>query len=144
EPVDGEARRIDPRVVHVTASVVAVHEVVLVATSEGKLAADVRPLVRFNVSVLVEQGGRREQGYAGAGGRYSLAELVADDRPLALPPEAAPQAPVNLDAPPAPAGPTTVGPGPAWPGTLPPGATGHGLGGDSTRKAPSQFAAPIA
>ena len=64
------------------ASVSAVHEVVLVANSEGDLAADVRPLVRFNVSVIVEQNGRREQGYAGAGGRYSLAELVSGDRPL--------------------------------------------------------------
>ena len=66
ERVDREARRIDPRVVHVTASLVAVHEVVLIATSDGELAADVRPLVRFNVSALVEQDGRREQGYAGA------------------------------------------------------------------------------
>ena len=69
ERVDREARRLDGRVVHVTASLVAVHEVVLIATSDGELAADVRPLVRFNVSVLVEQDGRREQGYAGAGGR---------------------------------------------------------------------------
>ena len=69
ERVDREARGLDPRVVHVTASVTAVHDVVLVATSEGRLAADVRPLVRFNVSVLVEQNGRREQGYAGMGGR---------------------------------------------------------------------------
>jgi len=75
ERVDREARRIDPRVVHVTASVVAVHEVVLIATSDGELAADVRPLVRFNVSALVEQDGRREQGYAGAGGRFSLADF---------------------------------------------------------------------
>ena len=82
ERVDREARRLDPRIVHVIASVVAVHEVVLIATSDGELAADVRPLVRFNVSVIVEQNGRREQGYAGAGGRYSLAELVAGDRPL--------------------------------------------------------------
>jgi TldD protein len=75
ERVDREARRADPRVVHVNASLVAVHEVILIATSDGQLAADVRPLVRFNVTVLVEQNGRREQGYAGAGGRYSLAEL---------------------------------------------------------------------
>src|SRR5579872_1099342 len=95
ERVDREARRIDPRVVHVTASVVAVHEVVLIATSEGELAADVRPLVRFNVSVLVEQDGRREQGYAGAGGRFTLAELVSGDRPLALAREAARQALIN-------------------------------------------------
>src|SRR4029077_9148033 len=88
ERVDREARRIDPRVVHVTASLLAVHEVVLNATSDGELAADVRPLVRFNVSVLVEQGGRREQGYAGAGGRFSLAQLVGGERTLALAPGA--------------------------------------------------------
>src|ERR1700739_76277 len=84
ERIDREARRMDPRVVHVTASLVAVHEVVLIATSQGELAADVRPLVRVNVSVLVEQGGRREQGYAGAGGRFSPAELVAGGRARAL------------------------------------------------------------
>ena len=98
----------DPRVEQVMASVVAVHEVVLVANSEGDLAADVRPLVRFNVSVIVEQNGRREQGYAGAGGRFTLPELVADDRPLALAREAVRQALVNLEAVPAPAGPMTV------------------------------------
>src|SRR6185436_13154777 len=84
ERVDRETRRIDPRIVQVMASVSAVHEVVLVANSEGDLAADVRPLVHFNVSVLAEQNGRREQGYACAGGRYSLEELVAGDRPLSL------------------------------------------------------------
>ena len=59
----------------VVASLAAVHEVVLVAASDGTLAADVRPLVRMNVSVIVEQDGRREQGYAGTGGRYSLAGI---------------------------------------------------------------------
>ncbi len=82
ERVDRETRKLDPRIVQVMASVNAVHEVVMVANSEGELAADVRPLVRFNVSVLVEQNGRREQGYAGCGGRYSLADLVAE-RPAA-------------------------------------------------------------
>ena len=81
ERVDRETRKMDPRVKQVMASVVAVHEVVLVANSDGHLAADVRPLVRFNVSVIVEQDGRREQGYAGAGGRITLPELVADDKP---------------------------------------------------------------
>src|SRR5262249_55034221 len=103
EGVDRETRSLDPRVVHVNASVTDVHEVVLIATSDGELAADVRPLVRFNVSVLVEQNGRREQGYAGTGGRFSLAELVASDRPLALAREAVRQALVNLEARPAPA-----------------------------------------
>ena len=130
ERVDRETRKVDPRIVHVTASVTAVHEVVLIATSEGELAADVRPLVRFNVSVLVEQNGRREQGYCGAGGRYSLAELVAGDRPLALAREAARQALVNLEAVPAPAGPMTVVLGPGWPGILLHEAIGHGLEGD--------------
>src|SRR5258705_5548418 len=66
ERVDRETRLLDPRIVHVTASVTAVHEVVLIATSDGELAADVRPLVRFHVSVLVEQNGRRGQGYPGS------------------------------------------------------------------------------
>src|ERR1700689_2172453 len=104
ERVDRETRRLDPRIVQVMASIAAVHEVVLIATSDGALAADIRPLVRFNVTVIVEQDGRREQGYAGAGGRFSLAELVKGDRPLALGREAARQALVNLDAVPAPAG----------------------------------------
>jgi TldD protein len=140
ERVDREARRLDPRIVHVSASVIAVHEVVLIATSDGQLAADVRPLVRFNVSVLVEQNGRREQGYAGAGGRYSLAELVAGDRPLTLAREAVRQALVNLEAVPAPAGAMTVVLGPGWPGILLHEAIGHGLEGDFNRKGTSAFA----
>ncbi|MBV8308752.1 MAG: metalloprotease TldD [Gammaproteobacteria bacterium] len=140
ERVDREARRIDPRVVHVTASLVAVQEVVLIATSEGELAADVRPLVRFNVSVLVEQNGRREQGYVGSGGRFSLAELIAGDRPLALAREAVRQALVNLEAQPAPAGSMTVVLGPGWPGILLHEAIGHGLEGDFNRKGTSAFA----
>jgi TldD protein len=140
ERVDRETRRIDPRIVQVMASMATVHEVVLIATSDGNLAADIRPLVRFNVSVIVEQDGRREQGYAGAGGRYSLSDLVAQDRPLALGREAARQALVNLDAVPAPAGPTTVVLGPGWPGVLLHEAIGHGLEGDFNRKGTSAFA----
>ncbi|MBS0578379.1 MAG: metalloprotease TldD [Proteobacteria bacterium] len=140
ERVDREARKADPRVVHVTASLVAVRELVLIATSDGELAADVRPLVRFNVSVLVEQDGRREQGYAGCGGRFTLAELVAGDRPLALAREAVRQGLVNLDAKPAPAGPMTVVLGPGWPGILLHEAIGHGLEGDFNRKGTSAFA----
>jgi TldD protein len=140
ERVDREARSVDARVVHVTASLVAVREVILIATSDGELAADVRPLVRFNVSVLVEENGRREQGYAGAGGRFSLAELVAGDRPLALAREAARQALVNLGARPAPAGTMTVVLGPGWPGILLHEAIGHGLEGDFNRKGTSAFA----
>jgi len=104
----------------------------------------VRPLVRFNVSVLVEQGGRREQGYAGAGGRYSLAELVAGERPLALAREATRQALVNLEARPAPAGTMTVVLGPGWPGILLHEAIGHGLEGDFNRKGTSHSPAASA
>jgi TldD protein len=140
ERVDRETRRLDPRIMQVNASLTAVHEVVLIATSDGDLAADVRPLVRFNVSVLVEQNGRREQGYAGAGGRFALAELVSSERPLALGREAVRQALVNLEAVPAPAGTMTVVLGPGWPGILLHEAIGHGLEGDFNRKGTSAFA----
>ena len=143
ERVDRETRKMDPRVQQVMASVVAVHEVVLVANSEGHLAADVRPLVRFNVSVIVEQNGRREQGYAGSGGRFTLPELVAGDKPLALAREAVRQALVNLESIPAPAGPMTVVLGAGWPGILLHEAIGHGLEGDFNRKGTSAFAGRI-
>jgi TldD protein len=139
ERVDRETRRMDPRVVQVMASVTAVHELILIASSDGVLAGDVRPLVRMNVTVIVEQDGRREQGYAGCGGRYSLDELVANDRPLALAREAVRQALVNLDAVPAPAGTMTVVLGPGWPGVLLHEAIGHGLEGDFNRKGTSAF-----
>ena len=137
--VDRETRAMDPRVSQVMASVHAVHEVVLVANSSGAIAADVRPLVRFNVSVIVEQGGRREQGYAGAGGRYNLTELMENDRPLQLAREAVRQALVNLDAVSAPAGQMPVVLGPGWPGILLHEAIGHGLEGDFNRKGTSAF-----
>ena len=139
ERVDRETRAMDPRIVQVMASCHAVHEVVLVANSDGALAGDVRPLVRFNVSVIAEQNGRRELGYAGAGGRYSLAELVEGDRPLKLAREAVRQALVNLEAVPAPAGSMPVVLAPGWPGILLHEAIGHGLEGDFNRKGTSAF-----
>ena len=143
ERVDRETRRLDPRVVQVMASVHAVHELILIASSDGVLAGDVRPLVRMNVSVIVEHQGRREQGYAGCGGRYTLDELVANDRPLALGREAVRQALVNLEAVPAPAGTMTVVLGPGWPGVLLHEAIGHGLEGDFNRKGTSAFSGRI-
>ena len=143
ERVDRETRRIDPRVVQVMASLTAVQDIILVATSDGTLAADVRPLVRFNVSVIVEQNGRREMGYAGAGGRISLQEMITRERPLALGREAVRQALVNLDAVPAPAGMMTVVLGPGWPGILLHEAIGHGLEGDFNRKGTSAFSGRI-
>jgi TldD protein len=143
ERVDRETRRIDPRVVQVMASVHAVHELILIASSDGVLAGDVRPLVRMNVTVIVEQAGRREQGYAGCGGRYTLDQLVANDRPLELGREAVRQALVNLEAVPAPAGSMTVVLGPGWPGVLLHEAIGHGLEGDFNRKGTSAFSGRI-
>jgi TldD protein len=141
--IDRETRRMDPRVVQVMASVHAVHELIMIASSDGVLAADVRPLVRMNVTVIVEQQGRREQGYAGCGGRYTLDELLADDRPLALAREAVRQGLVNLEAVPAPAGTMTVVLAPGWPGVLLHEAIGHGLEGDFNRKGTSAFSGRI-
>ena len=141
--LDRNARSLDPRVKQVVASLAAVHEIVLVAASDGTLAADVRPLVRMNVSVIVEQDGRREQGYAGTGGRHSLQDFVAGDRPMRLAREAVRQAIVNLDSVPAPAGTMTVVLGPGWPGVLLHEAIGHGLEGDFNRRGTSAFSGRI-
>jgi TldD protein len=103
----------------------------------------VRPLVRFNVQVIVEHDGRREQGYAGAGGRYSYAELFAGGRPRAVAQEALRQALVNLEAVDAPAGTLPVVLGPGWPGVLLHEAVGHGLEGDFNRKGTSVYAGRI-
>ena len=143
ERIDRETRRMDPRVEQVIASLAAVHEVILVASTDGTLAADVRPLVRMNVSVIVEQGGRREQGYAGAGGRHDLAALLVGDQPLELAREAVRQALVNLEAVAAPAGNMTVVLGPGWPGVLLHEAIGHGLEGDFNRKGTSAFSGRV-
>jgi TldD protein len=137
--IDRDTRRIDPRVKQVMASLAAVHEIVLIASSDGTLAADVRPLVRINVSVIVEQDGRREQGYSGGGGRFGLDELLRGDEPFEHGREAVRQALVNLDAIAAPAGSMPVVLGPGWPGILLHEAIGHGLEGDFNRKGTSAF-----
>src|ERR1700674_1761870 len=137
--IDADTRRLDPRVKQVMASLAAVHEIVLIASSDGTLAADVRPLVRVNVSVIVEQNGRREQGYSGGGGRFGLDELLRGDEPFAHGREAVRQALVNLEAGAAPAGSMTVGLGPGGQGILLHEAIGHGLEGDFNRKGTSAF-----
>ena len=143
EKIDIEARRQDPRVKQVMASLSGAHEVVLVMASDGTVAADVRPLVRMNVSVIVEHQGRREQGYCGAGGRYEFARFLRDERWKELVHEAVRSALVNLDAVPAPAGTMTVVLGPGWPGVLLHEAIGHGLEGDFNRKGTSAFTGRI-
>ncbi|MFO1378211.1 MAG: metalloprotease TldD [Steroidobacteraceae bacterium] len=137
--IDRETRALDPRVRQVMASLAAVHEVVLIAASDGTLAADVRPLVRMNVSVIVEHDGRREQGYSGAGGRFALDEFLEGDRAMQIAREAVRQGCVNLEAVPAPAGTMPVVLAPGWPGVLLHEAIGHGLEGDFNRKGTSAF-----
>jgi TldD protein len=138
--VDAEARRQDPRVKEVVASVVAVQDTVLVIADDGTLAADVRPLVRLNVSVIAEENGRREQGGSGGGARTGLGWFLVEDRALEFAREAVRLALTNLEAQPAPAGTMTVVLGPGWPGVLLHEAIGHGLEGDFNRKGTSAFA----
>jgi TldD protein len=137
--LDRETRALDPRVVEVVATLSALYEAVLVVASDGTLAADIRPLVRLNVSVILEQNGRREQGYAGQGGRGDLTLVMSHATALELAREAVRQAAVNLEAVPAPAGTMTVVLGPGWPGVLLHEAIGHGLEGDFNRKKTSAF-----
>ena len=140
EEMDRLARATDPTVKEVTVSLSGIHEVILVAATDGTLAADIRPLVRFNVSVIAERDGRRERGSAGGGGRVGYDWLVAGDRCSGWVRDAVRQALVNLEAVPAPAGTMPVVLGPGWPGVLLHEAVGHGLEGDFNRKGTSMFA----
>jgi TldD protein len=136
------ARSLDNRVTQVMAWLAGEYEVVLVARSDGLLGADVRPLVRLSVQVIVEQNGRREQGSSGGGGRFDYGYFT-DDVLQEYARKAVQQAIVNLDARPAPAGPMTVVLGPGWPGVLLHEAVGHGLEGDFNRKGTSAFSGRI-
>jgi len=126
----------------VMASLAGEYEVVLVARSDGVLAADVRPLVRLSLQVIAEEDGRREQGGAGGGGRFDYAYFT-DERLREYAEKAVDQALVNLRAQPAPAGGMTVVLGPGWPGVLLHEAVGHGLEGDFNRKGTSAFSGRI-
>ena len=142
ENIERKARALDPRVTQVIAHLGGEYEVVLVARSDGVTAADVRPLVRLSLQVIVEQDGRREQGGAGGGGRFDYAYFT--DAMLAdYAQKAVSQALTNLDARPAPAGAMTVVLGPGWPGVLLHEAIGHGLEGDFNRKGSSAFSGRI-
>ncbi|WP_298289644.1 metalloprotease TldD [Thiomonas sp.] len=137
--VDRLARAKDPRVVQVMASLGGEYDVMLVLRSDGLLAADVRPLVRLSINVIVEQGGRRESGTSGGGGRFGL-DLFDDALVGQYVDEAVSTALTNLDSRPAPAGEMNVVLGPGWPGVLLHEAIGHGLEGDFNRKGSSAFA----
>ena len=142
EKIEQLARARDPRVKQVMATVGADYDVILVARSDGVLAADVRPLVRLSVNVIVEQDGKREQGHHGGGGRHDLSYFT-DERLAEYADRAVDQALINLVADPAPAGIMPVVLGPGWPGILLHEAVGHGLEGDFNRKGSSAFAGKV-
>jgi len=140
--VESMARRRDRRVIQVMASLAGEYDVVMVCRSDGVMAADIRPLVRLSVTVIVEHQGRREQGSSGGGGRQDLA-MFSDTLIAHYVDEAVRQALVNLESRPAPAGTMPVVLGPGWPGVLLHEAVGHGLEGDFNRKGSSAFAGKI-
>ena len=142
ERVEAMARAEDGRVSQVMAHVAGSWEVVMVVRNDGHMAADVRPLVRVSVTVIMEEGGRREQGSAGGGGRFDYA-WFSEERLQEYARAAVHQARTNLGAGAAPAGTMTVVLGPGWPGILLHEAIGHGLEGDFNRKGSSAFSGRI-
>lgn len=142
ERVERMARAADPEIIQVMAGLAAEYDVVLVAGSDGRLVADVRPLVRLSVTVIAERAGRREMGHGGGGGRTGLAYFT-DDILRGYVERAVHEARVNLEARPAPAGQMTVVLGSGWPGILLHEAVGHGLEGDFNRKGSSVFSGRI-
>ncbi|MBI4356934.1 MAG: metalloprotease TldD [Gammaproteobacteria bacterium] len=142
--LDGLARQTDPRVEQVIVSLAASHEVILIAGRDGVFVADVRPLVRLNVSVIVrDASGRREAGSSGCGARSSYGDLLSEEKGTGCVKEAIRLALTNLEAIPAPAGTFPVVLGPGWPGVLLHEAVGHGLEGDFNRKKSSVFSGRI-
>ena len=140
QTIDAAARARDPRVCQVSVGLSGSWTVVEVVRADGFVATDVRPLVRLNVSIVVEQNGRRETGFFGLGGRYLYDDLFRAETWNRAIDESLRQALVNLDSVSAPAGEMTVVCGPGWPGVLLHEAVGHGLEGDFNRKGTSAFA----
>jgi TldD protein len=141
--VDVATRALDSRIEEVMVSLVAAYDYVLIATPDRGLIGDIRPLVRMNVSVIMVDGDRREQGSMGGGTRGDLSYFLQDERCFEYGREAVRQAQVNLQAGEAPAGNMTVVLGPGWPGILLHEAIGHGLEGDFNRKGTSAFSGRI-
>ncbi len=137
--IDIAARRHDPRITNVLASLGIEQKIILVVTSAGVIVGDVQPLVRLSVTCIAEENGKRQQGTGGGGGRVEFAYLTEDDRYLDWVRTAADQSLRNLHAVDAPAGTMTVVLGPGWPGVLLHEAVGHGLEGDFNRKQVSAF-----
>ena len=141
--LDAYTRSLDPRIEQVIISLSGFLEHILVAASDGDLAADLRPMVRMSVMVLMHDQGRREQGHAGGGGRHDYSVFFDSDRAYEYAREAVRIASVNLRSEPAPAGAMPVVLGPGWPGVLLHEAVGHGLEGDFNRKGTSAFSGRV-
>jgi TldD protein len=143
QAIDREARKEDPRVIQVNASLSGTYEVVLIAGMQGQYVADVRPMVHVSVSVIVEEHGKRESSRSGGGGRVGYDFFLNHKRALHYAREAVRGAVINLHADEAPAGSMPVVLGPGWPGVLLHEAVGHGLEGDFNRKQLSAFSGRI-
>ena len=141
--IDAAVRALDPRVEQVIVTMMASHDDILVAAADGTFAADARPLVRMIGSVIVRDGERREQAFAGGGGRCGLDTLANVEMGMQYGREAVRQALVLLDAVQSPAGPMPVVLGPGWPAVLLHEAVGHGLEGDFNRKGTSVFSGKL-
>ncbi|MBT8088753.1 MAG: metalloprotease TldD [Gammaproteobacteria bacterium] len=141
--IDAATRDLDTRVEQVIVGLSSSQDLILVAASDGTMAADVRPLIRLNVTVILEQDGKREQGYSGGGARSDLHYFIDGGLPFDYAREAVRQAAVQLEAVAAPAGTMPVVLGPGWPGILLHEAVGHGLEGDFNRKGVSAFSGKV-
>jgi TldD protein len=140
ERIEQHCRAVEPAVVSVTATLAASHQLVEIFRGDGGHLADIRPLVRLNVAVVLERNGRRESAGYGGGGRYPLSRLLDEGWWRGIADEALRQARVRLEAVAAPAGEMTVVLGAGWPGVMLHEAVGHGLEGDFNRKGTSAFA----
>ncbi|HBJ39588.1 MAG TPA: metalloprotease TldD [Hyphomonas sp.] len=141
--IDAWARAYDPRVVQVSVSLAGSHKEIDIVRPDGAVFSEVRPLVRLNVSVTLEENGRRESAGAGAGGRAAYEDWIQPDRWKAMVQRAVKKASVNLQSIPTPAGQMEVVLGPGWPAVLLHEAVGHGLEGDFNRKGTSVYSGRI-
>ncbi|MDB9915540.1 metalloprotease TldD, partial [Alphaproteobacteria bacterium] len=143
EEIDSYARSLDPRVVQVSASLSASYQAIQILRANGERSADIRPLVRLNVAIVVEQNGRRETGSSGCGGRGKYEEWINKEKWQSQVKEALRIGSINLESVPTPAGEMPVILGPGWPGVMLHEAVGHGLEGDFNRKGTSVFSGKI-
>ena len=143
EEIDNYARSLDSKVVQVSASISASYQAIQIIRADGERSADIRPLVRLNVSLVVEQSGRRETGSSGCGGRGKYEEWINSNRWKGQVKEALRIANTNLESIPTPAGEMPVVLGPGWPGVMLHEAVGHGLEGDFNRKGTSIFSGKV-